>query len=145
MKDKHGKEIEVGDIVEFYDPGTGIKPTKGKVTFSVLGAIRAVWEDTNREQPCSDSDCLTLITKAASIPVKPEVPTFTQEDENMLQHLLKRKQEHQAKKEKIEADFTDAISELLDTLRQRQVFMFFRNREKADKFINVLKDYHDIN
>jgi len=145
MKDKYGVEINVGDIVRFFDPDSPmINPVDGKVTSIYMNGLRAIWNDTGREQSASSSEYVVVVKPAASIPA--EQPTgFTQEDESMLQMLLKRKQDHEAKLSIIEYNFEKVVSELDDQLTYTEMFDYLKVKSNAEELISVLKAYHEIN
>jgi hypothetical protein len=144
MQDKYGVEINVGDIVEYIGFGDLTSKTRGTVTGVTRLGISALWEDTARVQSVHTSCYLTVIKPAASIPA--EQPTgFTQEDESMLQMLLKRKQEHETKLSIIEYNFERVVSELDNQLTYTEMFDYLKVKSNAEELISVLKAYHEIN
>lgn len=146
MKDKHGNEIEVGDVVKWVSMCGTISDTavvKEVVEFIFWGD----WKDHADYLSCSNSSNIEIMTKAASIPAEPQNSDFTQEDEAMLQHLIKRKAKHEAEtesKKKIKVDFADAISDI-SYCNYDENFNYLKKKEIAERYINVLKAYHGIN
>lgn len=142
MKDKYGVEINVGDIVEYYRPDA--TRTTGKVTEVTGVAIAALWGDTQRVEFVCTPRFIEVIKPAASIPAE-QPAGFTQEDESMLQMLLKRKQDHEAKLSIIEYNFERVVSELDDQLTYTEMFDYLKVKRNAEELISVLKAYHEIN
>jgi len=144
MKDKNGVEINVGDIVEFFDELHPEPSTIGIVLFVSLNAIQAFWEDTQMTQHVFDHKQLTVIKPAA--PIQAEQPTgFTQEDEAMLQMLLKRKQDHEDKHNYTVHQFEEMVRDLDDQVTYNEMSDYLKVKINAEKLINVLKGYHKIN
>lgn len=141
MKDKNGVEINVGDVVEltFLNGAT----TEGKVTVVNSDDLLAMWDDTRREQLVNKSNLIRLVKPAASLPAEQTVG-FTQEDEAMLQMLLKRKQEHWNKISSIRDSFAQALYGI-DQIPTAKLFEFFKNKQNATKFCDTIKAYHEIN
>jgi hypothetical protein len=142
MKDKNGVEINVGDIVEYRSPD--IARTAGKVTKVTGGFTDVLWEDTQRVEFVCTPKFIEVIKPAASIPVERSVG-FTQEDESMLQMLLKRKQDHETKLSVIEDNFEKVVSELDDQVTYTEMFDYLKVKSNAEELISVLKAYHEIN
>lgn len=141
MKDKNGVEINVGDVVEYRSPDTPL--TIGKVTEVMGNAIKALWEDTKKVELVYTSEFVEVIKPAASIPAEQTVG-FTQEDEAMLQMLLKRKKDHEEKVTTVNANFECA---LLSVRCATHTFLmnYFKNKQQAMDFCDTIKAYHEIN
>lgn len=141
MKDKNGVEINVGDIVEYRNPDAPF--TTGNVTEVLHDSLKAFWEDTKKVELVYTSEFVEVIKPAASIPAEQTVG-FTQEDEAMLQMLLKRKQEHWNKISSIRDSFAQALYGI-DQIPIAKLFEFFKDKQNATKFCDTIKAFHEIN
>ena len=142
MKDKNGVEINVGDIVEYRSQEFPL--TTGKVTEVMDNAIKALWQDTQRVEFVCTPKLVEVIKPAASIPAERSIG-FTQEDEAMLQMLLKRKKDHEAKRSSIMHQFQLMVNCIHGQVTYADALAYLKVKSNAEQVIRSIKAYHEIN